>query len=178
MIKEFGGSCCCLGPQAQLCSTGRCWLELALDRLCYRGCFGAYATSSLRMTLYKSTSYGQRSLTLLKLLVRLLNTLDAFSVSIGYRLANVSDSTTTEFHPCEGGGNETVPTMFLEEGATCDDQFLRFFGEPEVLLTAKNGSYMIMVSADNNARGLASRIVWTCFGIRYHSSTLTRVVWL
>ena len=62
-----------------------------------------------------------------------------------HRLANVSDVTSTDFHPCEGGGNATVDTLFSGNGATCDDQFLRLIEDPEVLLTAKNGSYVIMV---------------------------------
>lgn len=49
------------------------------------------------------------------------------------------------FHPCEGGGNETVPTLFLGNEATCDDNFFKMFDDPEALLTAKNGSFFVVV---------------------------------
>lgn len=62
-----------------------------------------------------------------------------------FREINVTDSTSTGYHPCPGGGNATVETLFAD-GATCDDQFMKLFHNPEVLLTSKNGSYMIMVS--------------------------------
>lgn len=57
----------------------------------------------------------------------------------------MSDSTSTGFHPCEAGGNETVSTLFLDNEATCDDKFFKMFDDPESLLTAKNGSFLIMV---------------------------------
>lgn len=62
------------------------------------------------------------------------------------RLTNVSDFSSTAFHPCEAGGNETVPTLFSENGATCDDHFFKVFDDPETLLTGKHGSFLIMVS--------------------------------
>ena len=61
------------------------------------------------------------------------------------RFPNMSDSTSTGFHPCEAGGDETVPTLFLDNEATCDDKFFKMFDDPEALLTAKNGSLLIMV---------------------------------
>lgn len=64
------------------------------------------------------------------------------------RLANVSDATSSGFHPCEGGGNETVGTFFSGNAATCDNQFLKLMDDPEVLFTAKNGSYVIMVGGN------------------------------
>lgn len=60
------------------------------------------------------------------------------------RLANISDSTSTGFHPCTSGGNETVETLFDNGAATCDDQFLKLTNDG--FLTAKNGSYLIVVS--------------------------------
>lgn len=62
------------------------------------------------------------------------------------RFTNISDSISTGFHPCEAGGNETVSTLFLDNEATCDDKFFKVFDDPEALLTAKNGSFLIMVS--------------------------------
>lgn len=64
-----------------------------------------------------------------------------------YRLANVSDSSSTNFHPCTEGSNQTVPTFFSEDSYTCNDQFMRLFEDPDVVLEAKNGSYVIIVSA-------------------------------
>lgn len=62
------------------------------------------------------------------------------------RFTNISDVTSTGFHPCENGGNETVPTLFSENDATCDDHFLKLFDDPTAQLTGKNGSLVIMVS--------------------------------
>eukprot|EP00903_Cladosiphon_okamuranus_P009173 g8761.t1 len=61
-----------------------------------------------------------------------------------HRFPNISDSTSTGFHPCEGGGNETVPTLFLDNEAPCDDKFFKMFDDPETLLTAKNGSIFVV----------------------------------
>lgn len=63
------------------------------------------------------------------------------------RLANVSDSSSTNFHPCTEGSNQTVPTFFSEDSYTCNDQFMRLFEDPDVVLEAKNGSYLIIVGA-------------------------------
>lgn len=63
---------------------------------------------------------------------------------IAFREVNITDSSSTGFHPCPGGGNSTVETLFSSE-ATCDDHFMKFFHSPEVVLTAKEGSYLIMV---------------------------------
>lgn len=62
------------------------------------------------------------------------------------RFTNISDITSTGFHPCEAGGNETLSTLFLDNVATCDDKFFKMFDDPEALLTGKNGSFLIMVS--------------------------------
>lgn len=59
------------------------------------------------------------------------------------------------FHPCEAGGNETVSTLFLGNEATCDDKFFKLFHDPEALLTAKNGSFLIMVSLRRGGRCLS-----------------------
>lgn len=68
------------------------------------------------------------------------------SAVVHYRLANASDASSVGFHPCTEASNQTVPTFFSEDGYTCDDQFMRSFEDPEVLLEAKNGSYVIIVS--------------------------------
>ncbi|CBJ27933.1 conserved unknown protein [Ectocarpus siliculosus] len=65
------------------------------------------------------------------------------AVSDGRRLTNLTDVSDMGFHPCLAGGDETVTTL-ISQTATCDDHFFKMSDNPETLLTAKNGSFVIM----------------------------------
>lgn len=119
-----------------------------------------HETAAKLLTWFRR-SYAPNTRKILSISTRLRSFVRSFGLQ---RLANVSDPTSTDFHPCEGGGNETVNAIFSGGGATCDDQFLRLFEEPEVLLTAKNGSYLIMVSSPRTiASSGASEVLFLPF---------------